>query len=345
MVRAIIGAAYVDGGSQKAASCAAAIIPAIKTWHATALTDGSFERLRPSSLSSRYSIFRETELLLGYNFKDRGLLVEALTHPSCCAFGQLKTNAYKRLSFLGDAVLEIVVTQYLLMSLNRTIEVSRLQSLRVAVTNHLFLTFLCLEFHVEVDPSTGDVSQPILSQTGYTQDEIYLWTYLQSHSQELATTLSKFRSASRRHCWRIQLDFLRNKRYPWTELAALDGNNVLSDIVKSMFGAVFVDSKANLQNCQLLAARMGILTRAEQFLRYDTITDHPHIRLQKLCPKAHITYQNYKSTSTEHHFCCAAWINGVKRIDLQGFSNRMIANISVSQALARLLEDHGLEGN
>lgn len=339
MIRAIIGAAYVDGGSQLAASCAAAIIPVIKTWHAAALMDGSFERHRPNPFIFRFSIFREVEQLLGYTFTDCSLLVEALTHSSYCAFGQPRTNSYERLSFLGDAVLEVVVTQCLLDSPNRTLDVGRLQSLRTAVTNNMFLAFLCLEFHMEVDPNTGDVSPPISTRTEYAQNGVYLWTYFQSHSKELTNALSKFRSTSRSHCWRIHRDFLRKRKYPWIELAALDDNNILSGIVKSVFGAVFMDSKASFRNCQLLATRMGILPRAELFLRDKMITDHPQIRLQNLYPKTHIIYQNYKSGTSENPFCCAAWINGEKRIDVQGFPNRTVAKVSASQALARLLKE------
>ena len=52
---------------------------------------------------------------LGYRFRDRTLLTTALTHPS---FGSDQHVAhYQRLEFLGDAVLELVVSQYLYQSL------------------------------------------------------------------------------------------------------------------------------------------------------------------------------------------------------------------------------------
>ena len=52
---------------------------------------------------------------LGYRFRDRTLLATALTHPS---FGSDHHVAhYQRLEFLGEAVLELVVSQYLYQSL------------------------------------------------------------------------------------------------------------------------------------------------------------------------------------------------------------------------------------
>jgi ribonuclease-3 len=48
------------------------------------------------------------EHALGYRFKDRSTLAEALTHPSCS-----KDKNSERLEFLGDAVLELCVSAHL----------------------------------------------------------------------------------------------------------------------------------------------------------------------------------------------------------------------------------------
>lgn len=50
---------------------------------------------------------------LGYSFSDRSVLVEALTHRSYAHEKRNKQN-YERLEFLGDAVLQLIVTEYLL---------------------------------------------------------------------------------------------------------------------------------------------------------------------------------------------------------------------------------------
>lgn len=49
---------------------------------------------------------------LNYEFKDVSLLNLALTHPSSYVRGEINTH-YERLEYLGDAVLELVVTEYL----------------------------------------------------------------------------------------------------------------------------------------------------------------------------------------------------------------------------------------
>lgn len=50
--------------------------------------------------------------LLEYNFKDEGLLTTALTHRSCLNEPGV-TESYERLEFLGDAVLEMIISVYL----------------------------------------------------------------------------------------------------------------------------------------------------------------------------------------------------------------------------------------
>lgn len=52
------------------------------------------------------------ESKLDYKFKDRNLLIEALTHPSV-NFGKINYNTYERLEFLGDSILNFIITQEL----------------------------------------------------------------------------------------------------------------------------------------------------------------------------------------------------------------------------------------
>ena len=50
---------------------------------------------------------------IGYQFRDSQLLTEALTHPSVAHEKQKKHFDNQRLEFLGDAVLQLVVTEHL----------------------------------------------------------------------------------------------------------------------------------------------------------------------------------------------------------------------------------------
>ncbi len=54
------------------------------------------------------------EEAIGYKFKDKGLLKQALTHSSYANEQKInKSGDYERLEFLGDAVLEVVSSEFL----------------------------------------------------------------------------------------------------------------------------------------------------------------------------------------------------------------------------------------
>ena len=69
------------------------------------------------------------EKKLGYEFKDKNLIIEALTHKS---YKQPYDN--ERLEFLGDAVLDLVVGEYLFFKF-RTSDEGKLSKIRASLVN------------------------------------------------------------------------------------------------------------------------------------------------------------------------------------------------------------------
>lgn len=59
-------------------------------------------------------VVKELEHLLGYDFKNKNFLIEALTHPSLKQYNQNNNiKDYERLEFLGDAILNFIITEIL----------------------------------------------------------------------------------------------------------------------------------------------------------------------------------------------------------------------------------------
>ncbi|KAI0648351.1 hypothetical protein C8Q79DRAFT_906449 [Trametes meyenii] len=104
-MEAILGAGFATGG----------IDMALQTGTALGISVGG-----PTSWSVRYGfllrvskpspLFLPLQDALGYDFKHGQLLLEAVTHPS---FGSNDSSSYQRLEFLGDALIDMVVTDYL----------------------------------------------------------------------------------------------------------------------------------------------------------------------------------------------------------------------------------------
>ncbi|XP_049960798.1 endoribonuclease Dicer-like isoform X3 [Schistocerca serialis cubense] len=75
----------------------------------------------------------ELEETLNYRFKDRGFLLQALTHPSWS--DNRITDCYQRLEFLGDAILDFLVTSYIYDKCQK-LSPGKITVLRAALVNN-----------------------------------------------------------------------------------------------------------------------------------------------------------------------------------------------------------------
>jgi endoribonuclease Dicer len=90
-----------------------------------------------------YSAF---EQIIGYNFKDRSYLLQAMTHASYTP--NRLTDCYQRLEFLGDAVLDYLITRHLYED-PRQHSPGALTDLRSALVNNTIFASLAVRhnFH------------------------------------------------------------------------------------------------------------------------------------------------------------------------------------------------------
>ena len=89
-----------------------------------------------------FSILKNLEKKLNYNFKDKGLLETALTHSSFVNENKMKQyESNERLEFLGDAVLGLVIGEYFYKSFPRDLEGS-LTKMRAESVNEKVLFFI-----------------------------------------------------------------------------------------------------------------------------------------------------------------------------------------------------------
>ena len=72
------------------------------------------------------------EEIIKYKFKNRGLLIIALTHPSYLNENKKLADSYQRLEFLGDAILEFVASDYIFKHFKQIRE-GRLTEIRAAM--------------------------------------------------------------------------------------------------------------------------------------------------------------------------------------------------------------------
>lgn len=86
---------------------------------------------------------------IGYSFKNKALLEEAMTHRSYLNENpSWRVGHNERLEFLGDAVLELAVSQYLFLGYKNYDE-GQLTSFRAALVNALMLAKVAKEINLE----------------------------------------------------------------------------------------------------------------------------------------------------------------------------------------------------
>lgn len=129
-VEALIGVYYVEGGKNAANH--------LMKWIGIQVDFDSTESectTRPSDVPEsilRSVDFNRLEGALNIKFKDRGLLVEAITHASRPSSG---VSCYQRLEFVGDAVLDHLITRHLFFTYT-DLPPGRLTDLRAAAVNN-----------------------------------------------------------------------------------------------------------------------------------------------------------------------------------------------------------------
>uniref|UniRef100_A0A0K8S5D2 Uncharacterized protein n=1 Tax=Lygus hesperus TaxID=30085 RepID=A0A0K8S5D2_LYGHE len=150
---------------------------------------------------------------LGYHFKDRSFLLQAVTHSSAVHFA---TDCYQRLEFLGDAVLDFLITLYIFDECGK-LSPGDLTDLRSALVNNI--TFSCLAV-----------------KYGFHK-------HLIARAYSLTDIIGSFadRQAKRDHSIGAEVSFLIEESD--VNLAeSVEVPKVLGDLFESIIGAVYLDS-------------------------------------------------------------------------------------------------------
>ncbi|KAJ6637389.1 Endoribonuclease Dicer [Pseudolycoriella hygida] len=158
---------------------------------------------------------------LGYKFKDRAHLLQALTHPSFI-YNRL-TQCYQQLEFLGDAVLDFLISTYIYERC-KDMDPGRLTDLRSALVNNITLACVCVrhKFHLN-----------ILSQSSMLSEKMNTFYKYQLEQKHVVTDQVL-----------LLIDENDKSMEPLGDF--IDVPKVLGDVVEALFGAVFIDSGNNL---------------------------------------------------------------------------------------------------
>ncbi len=342
VVEALFGAAKLDGGMPKALACMTVFLPEID-WQpledrrATVFDRAPVDVVLPPLL-------KPLEGLIGYSFKKKVLLVEAMTHGSCNS----GTASLERLEFLGDAVLDSLIVNVVY---NQQVELSHIEMhhLRTAFVNADFLAFMCMEW--TVDQETGSVvedEQTHNFQTLRTHVSLALWKFMRRSSQVL--TALQLETSNRHNALRndINAALASGSQYPWALLCRLQAPKFYSDIVESLIGAVYIDS-GSFDACEGLIERMGILPYLRRVIREGVHNMHPKEELGILADMETVKYvirldKKLVENVEKRVYTCEVFVGKNLIVTVNDGSGREEVKTKAAEAAVKVLKECGGSG-
>ncbi|KAL2468872.1 Endoribonuclease Dicer-like protein 1 [Forsythia ovata] len=238
VVEALIGVYYVEGGKNAANH--------LMKWVGIEIDFDLKEReysIKPSNVPEnilRTVDFDALEGALNIKFNDHGLLVEAITHASRPSSG---VSCYQRLEFVGDAVLDHLITRHLFFTYTE-LPPGRLTDLRAAAVNNENFARVAVKHNLHVHLRHGSTA---------------LEKQIRDFVKEVQNELLKpgFNSFGLGDC---------------------KAPKVLGDIVESIAGAIFLDSGCNTADVWKVFQPL-----LNPMVTPETLPMHPVRELQERC--------------------------------------------------------------
>ncbi|CAK4028247.1 Dicer 2 [Lecanosticta acicola] len=331
VVEALIGAAYVDGGFDKAFKCIKTLLSG-ETWNTS---DECLSALVGDIGSTDYKNIHLLERLIGHSFNHPALFVEAITHAS---FSSNCTGlSYERLEFLGDSVLDMLVTPQLFAH-PRRLKHWELHRAHEALVNSHFLGYCCLRYviHTEkCDIVADDVRQEIetSSRPVHLRDFLRAGRPLMPLRQQAIARFEKLQPE-------IEQALEHGDEYPWSELMALNPPKFFCDLVESILGAIFIDTRGDLGICEAFAEKLGILKYMRRLLEEHVETINPKERLGVVADQDEVKYVNGQQEDENEvkSYSCTVRVGNEDVVTVSHCGSRDEAEVKAARQACKQLE-------
>ncbi|EDW72007.2 uncharacterized protein Dwil_GK10670 [Drosophila willistoni] len=182
---------------------------------------------------------------LGYTFKDRAYLLQALTHPSNPT--NRLTGCYQELEFIGDAILDFLISAYI-FERNIRMNPGQLTDLRSALVNNTTLACICVRhrFHLFILAENTLLTESINSFVDFQEKHMHRVTHhvrilleendIQCHNpldEEDELEMADNLSTNDEPLAKGNLNMSENVDVP----------KALGDVVEALIAAVYLDCK------------------------------------------------------------------------------------------------------
>ncbi|KAF2172879.1 hypothetical protein M409DRAFT_16833 [Zasmidium cellare ATCC 36951] len=346
VVEALIGAAFVDGGLPKSLTCISTLLP-LERWHPpTQCFDNLLHDLHPSK-STHLALL---ERLVGHEFQHPTLLLEAITHVS---YPYNRTGlSYERLEFLGDSVLDLIITPKLFAH-RRELRHWELHRIHEALVNSHFLGYCCMAYAIEEEKFdvvvVQDKSTTTTTTTTATRHKIkpstrrvHLHDFLKLSAQLIPhrrKALDLFQTLQPS----LQESLQSGKEYPWPALVALNPPKYFCDIVEAILGALYIDTRGDLSVCEAFVSKLGILDHMDRILDEHVECFSPKERLGVVADREAVRYVNRwgEDVDGKRVFGCVVMVGDEEVVGVDGCGHRDEAEVKAAWEACRILEARG----
>jgi dsRNA-specific ribonuclease len=322
VVESIIGVSYIDGGLPKALQCMSLFLREFQFQDFDTTRGILFGAAEPKNMALP-PVFKPLEELIGYEFREKSLLIEAMTHASFNVPGT--TACLDRLEFIGDSILDYLVVQELFaISDPAPLENWEMHLLRTAAVNGDILGFLVMEWSheserfdvVAAQDGSGDdgggrrgrkSSPPELRRTEVAQP---LWSFM---------------------------------HYPWALLARLRAQKFFSDLFEALVGAIWVDS-GGFEACAAFLERAGVLPYLRRMRRDGVHVLHPKEELGRLANSEAVEYEVREVEGADGEgteYVCRVLIGEKEVVEVGGAKFKEEAKVRAATEAVRILSGRG----
>ncbi|KAF5024960.1 hypothetical protein F66182_2911 [Fusarium sp. NRRL 66182] len=330
VVEALIGASFQDGGMNKSLECIRVFLGDKCNWHQEGLGREILLGAAANDVPLP-STLEPLERLIGYSFKRKSLLIEAVTHGSYAV--DLHQRSYEQLEFLGDAVLDyIIVTR--MFQFTPPISNGRLHMIKTAMVNGEFLAYINMEHGLrreEVDIKSGGILEP-------TEVSLPLWKFMRYNSMEIGKVQKQTEASFEKLKSEIATTIKEGKHYPWALLARLRPKKFYSDLFEALLGAVWIDS-GSIKACEGILDRFGILPYLDRILSENIHIQHPKEELTKLAVDQKIEYDYTVIEGSEPEYLCKVKVGDRVVGNVRGGLNKVEAMTRAAEQAVKLLTD------
>ena len=235
----------------------------------------------------------------------------------------------------------MVITDYLHHAPGKKYSPGHIHLRKAAVVNTHFLAYICLRTYIDVGSSMPrpDGEGNIIVQPE--PQPVHLWQCMLHSSPQLLDNFSNTFARYKKYRNEIETFLASDCIFPWAALTRLQAPKPFSDLIESLLGAIYVDSRGSLDTVRAVLRKLGILDIIERIVLEDVDILHPVSHLGVWAAKQGKEIE-YEYAKVADQITCIIKLNGEEELRFsdvyRGLASQRDAKFVVAEMVIRKLK-------